>query len=114
LGLVNPVTRIPWSEFAAAMLMGLLDLVLVVVLRLAYQRCRHASLLLLAVGSLAFVYVNAVSAMVSIFSITHVRIFSAPTRRITKYDFILFDNPPAVGHKRTWAAGSLIPKKNRK
>jgi len=47
----------------------------------AYTRCARISLLLLAAGTLSFAYMNIFSIIVLLYSLRHVRIFSAPTMR---------------------------------
>jgi hypothetical protein len=60
------------------MVMGLLDIVLIVILLVAYSRCRRGAFLLLSAGTLAFVYMNFFAAIVSVFALTKLRVFGVP------------------------------------
>jgi len=70
------------AEFAGAALLTLLDTVLVAVFIYAYWRSRKGLFLLLTVGNLTSLYMNAFAMVVAIYGATHVRLFSPPTIRV--------------------------------
>jgi hypothetical protein len=63
-------------ELAASILMGVLDIVLTALAIYAYARCRQSLFLVLAAGTLAFVFTNFYAAMLTYSALTRTTIFS--------------------------------------
>jgi hypothetical protein len=92
------------SEIAAALLLALLDLALISVFLHAYTRCRRGSLLLLAAGTVGFVYMNLFSVVLLLYPLAQLKVFSAPMMRLLS----AFYPGAAIAGGVAWFVGAFL------
>jgi hypothetical protein len=76
--------------------MGVLDIMLTALAIYAYARCRRSLFLILAAGTLAFVFTNFYAATVTYSALTRTTMFSPAVARLLAACYVIFNPLAAV------------------